>query len=459
MSCSYALRLGAGSLFAFLIFPLVFFECTVKTAPDTAFAVKAPETDAPVLTEPDADETPARARAARIARALDNRLLAAQVIVSGVDGREHLTGVMRVLLEECPSGGIMLFRYNLNTGNKGVQNLTEEISAFIRAQTVFSLSDSKESPSGDSGAEEKIAGTEEKAPGIPPFIAVDHEGGNVSRFMPGVAVLPPAASYWELAQNAGWERAAAQIEEDSFRAGVEIKTLGINVNFAPVAETLGGGNRDFLHNRSFGPDPSFTAEAAAAFIRGMERAGLLCVAKHFPGSAGPDPHRFPSVMDCGLDELSGLIAPFAALIKKGQGRALMAAHTLVPAIDSSNIASCSALVMNDWLRAELDFKGIIFCDDFSMVAASNPAAAISPAASVPAISPAGGGPGIRPEQAAVKALAAGADMVLVWPPDIRRTHRAIQAALADGSLSVERLREAAARIIFEKIQMGLIDGE
>jgi beta-N-acetylhexosaminidase len=121
----------------------------------------------------------------------------------------------------------------------------------------------------------------------------------------------------------------------------------------------------------------------------------------------------------------------------------MAAHTLVPAIDASNIASCSAAVMNDWLRAELGFKGLIFCDDFSMAAASNPAAASnSPASS---------------EQAAIKALAAGADMVLVWPPDIRRTHRAIQAALADGSLSVERLREAAARIVFEKIRMGLID--
>ncbi|MDR0487461.1 MAG: hypothetical protein LBG91_04365, partial [Treponema sp.] len=317
---------------AFLIFPLVFFGCGKRAVPDTV-RFTAVEIGAQVSTESDPEEASARARAARIASGLDNRRLAAQVIVSGIDGREHLTGAMRVLLEECPPGGIMLFRYNLNTSNEKIQNLIGETSALISAQTVFPGSD----------------GSGEIFSGIPPFAAVDHEGGSVSRFMPGIAVLPPAASYWELAQSAGQEQAAAQIEADSFRAGLEIKDLGINVNFAPVAETLSGENREFLDDRSFGPDPAFTARASAAFIRGMERAGLLCVAKHFPGSAGPDPHRFPSVMDCGLDDLAALTAPFAEQIQKGHCRALMAAHTLVPAIDASNIASCSAAVMNDWL--------------------------------------------------------------------------------------------------------------
>jgi len=102
--------------------------------------------------------------------------------------------------------------------------------------------------------------------------------------------------------------------------------------------------------------------------------------------------------------------------------------------------------MGDWLRQELGFEGIIVCDDFSMAAASVPVVA-------------GGQGGLKPEIAAVLSLAAGTDMVLVWPPDLRRTHRAIVAALGDGRLSRERLREAAERIIFEKIRMGLLHDE
>jgi beta-N-acetylhexosaminidase len=105
--------------------------------------------------------------------------------------------------------------------------------------------------------------------------------------------------------------------------------------------------------------------------------------------------------------------------------------------------------MNNWLRQELGFDGIIICDDFSFASAISPASVRGPAS-------AKGTDRIKPETAAVLSLAAGADMVLVWPPDIRRTHRAILAAINDGTLSYERLLEAATRIIFEKIRMGIM---
>jgi beta-glucosidase-like glycosyl hydrolase len=114
--------------------------------------------------------------------------------------------------------------------------------------------------------------------------------------------------------------------------------------------------------------------------------------------------------------------------------------------------------MNNWLRQELGFDGIIICDDFSMASVRGPASARIPAA-------AQGTDRIKPEVAAVLSLAAGADMVLVWPPDLRRTHRAILGALPsegglnDSTLSYERLLEAATRVIFEKIRMGLITNE
>ncbi|MDR2952718.1 MAG: glycoside hydrolase family 3 protein, partial [Treponema sp.] len=101
----------------------------------------------------------------------------------------------------------------------------------------------------------------------------------------------------------------------------------------------------------------------------------------------------------------------------------------------SKIASLSNVIMRDWLREELGFQGLIISDDFSMFAAGS----------------------LASEEAAIHSIIAGADMVLVWPPDIRKTHRAFVSALSDGKLPRERLVESAARIIREKIKMGLVD--
>jgi len=353
--------------------------------------------------------------AGRIAAALDDRQLAAQVIITGIDGKGTLPLHMQALLTECPTGGIMLFRYNLDTDTEAIQNLLAETVTLIASESVI------------------------------PFAGVDHEGGTVNRFRRGVADMPSAASYWEIAENEGKETALMHINTDSVNAGLAIKHLGINMNFAPVAEHLTEDNYDFLQDRSYGPDPVFAAEAAGAFITGMNQTGVLCVIKHFPGSAGTDPHYFSSVLPGDRDALTALAAPFAALIEKGLAQAIMISHSAVPALDNEHIASLSPVVMDEWLRQELGFAGIIICDDFSMAAASSP--------------PPAGGKGHSPEAAAVRSLIAGADMVLVWPPDLRRTHNAIQAALADGTLPRERLQEAAERIILEKIQMGLISEE
>ena len=346
-------------------------------------------------------------RAAGIAASLDNRRLAAQVLICGVDSRGTLSQAMRTLLTECPAGAIMFFRFNLNTSNDEIQNFLAEIADLVINES-----------------------------GIPPFMAVDHEGGEVNRFRPGVATLPSAFSYWELAEAEGWEAALERVKKDSFEAGRQINALGFNMNFAPVAEFLNEENSAFLRTRSYGPDPVFTANAASAFARGMEGAGVLPVVKHFPGNAGIDPHYHISVMYGDREVLDEQVTPFVQLVNEG-ARAIMVAHSLVPAVDSE-IASLSSVVMNDWLRRDLGFTGIIVSDCFAMTAAN----------------PSGGHFTI--EEAAISSLAAGADMVMVWPRDIRRTHRAIIAALENERLCRERLQEAASRVIFEKIRMGMI---
>ncbi|MDR0302816.1 MAG: glycoside hydrolase family 3 protein [Treponema sp.] len=343
-------------------------------------------------------------RAAEIAASLDDRLLAAQILISGIDGKGSLPAHMMTLLKESPPGGIMLFRYNLDADNDSIRSLVMQTA-------------------------ELIAGEAE----IPPFVAVDHEGGSVNRFRRGTADLPDASFYRELSIAEGEPAALTILEIDSIRAGRELNDLGINLNLAPVAEYMNDNNSVFLKSRSYGTDPLFTADAAAAFIRGMELAGVLCVIKHFPGSAGTDPHYSASVIGGDRDALDELVFPFTALVEKGCAKAVMVAHSAVPALDSK-IASLSQIVMQDWLRGDIGFQGIIIADDFSMAAAG----------------------GQNPEDAAILSVAAGANMIIVWQSDLKRTHSAFVSALADGRLSRERAREAAQRIIYEKILLGLM---
>jgi beta-N-acetylhexosaminidase len=362
-----------------------------------------------------------RQEAARIAASLDDRLLAAQVICGGIDGNAALAADMRAILTDCPPGAILLFRYNLNAEKDQVRAFIAECTALVAAAT-------EPAP-----AEAPAAGP----PRIPPLVAVDHEGGPVFRFGPGVARLPAAGSYGELARRQSRETALALVEEDARRSAREIRDLGITLNLAPLAEPLTSENAAFLAERSYGGDPAFVEAAAAAFIRGMAAGGIGCAAKHFPGSAGGDPHVAPATLTGDRERLTLLTRPFADLIRAGAVPALMVSHSRVPD-RGGEIASLSAAVIGDWLRGELGFTGLVIADDFSMAAA---------AAS-----------GLSPEAAALRSLAAGTDMVIVWPGNIRRTHRAILAGVRRGELSRERLREAAARIIGEKIRLGLIAG-
>ncbi|MCL2187021.1 MAG: glycoside hydrolase family 3 protein [Treponema sp.] len=354
------------------------------------------------------DSSPAidilRLRAAEITSSLDDNILAAQLLISGIDGSGSLNPGNREMLEQIPTGGIILFRYNLNTD-----------SGSIRAQL----------------AEAVTLITDVN--GIPPFVSVDHEGGVVNRFRRGIASLPSASSYRELSSEKGIINTLSQIETDSFNAGTELAGFGINLNFAPVAEPLINENLLFLEKRSYGHDPYFVTLCASAFIKGMENAGILCVVKHFPGSAGKDPHFSASILNMTKEDIDKVVMPFSSLIKNG-ARAIMAAHTKVPVIDDE-VASLSHAAMSLWLREELGFNGIIVSDDFTMAAAGD----------------------ITPENAAVRSVAAGSDMILVWPSHLKITHTAFISALEDGTLSRERLVDAAQRIIYEKLKMGLLE--
>jgi beta-N-acetylhexosaminidase len=326
--------------------------------------------------------------------------------MTGVVGRTFLNDSMKEILSNVPAGGIMLFRYNLDVTKNEVEKFLEECVNYI-----------------------------EDISGIIPFIAADHEGGLVHRFGVGVERLPSALSYWNMAQRDGWETALQTLEETALRSAKEIRELGITMNFAPVVEILTEDNRSFLVTRSYGPDQEFVSNAASAFIRSMNAAGIVSVIKHFPGNTGDDPHYDASVLNAEGHELELMIEPFRVIIEENQPPALMMSHVLVPAIDPDRIASLSPLAKNI-LRDELGFKGIIISDDFSMEAAAREF-------------------GIS--EAVVKALIAGSDMVMVWPNTVRAAHRAIIQALEEERLPRERLLEAVERILTEKIRFNLIN--
>jgi beta-N-acetylhexosaminidase len=374
-------------------------------------------------------------RAARIAAALDDSALASQVIMSGVDGSSRLGEDMGRVLRECPPGAVMLFRYNLNTPPAEARRF---IAQCAEAASVSALVPAAVVPIARAAAP---APAEPSAPVlIPPLIAADHEGGQVHRFGPGITRLPAAASWEELAEKEGREAALAALEAAAYASGREIRDLGLTLSLAPVAETLNDDNRRFLEDRGFSAEAGFTAAAAAAYIRGMERAGIGCVAKHFPGNSGTDPHRNTAVLSGSREELARAVSPFAALIRGASSggppvAGIMISHVLVPAWDSQRIGSFSPVLINQWLRGDLGFRGIVLADDFFMAAAAS---------------------FVDHEEAAILSLAAGADMVMAWPSGLQKLHRAILSALKQGTLSRSRLEEAAARIIAEKIRLGLL---
>ena len=344
--------------------------------------------------------------AAKIAASLNNKELAAQVLLSGIDGRQSLAPAMKSLLEQIPAGGIMLFRYNLNSQKDEVKKLLSETARVVK-----------------------------NAAGIQPFMAADHEGGLVHRFGPGIGRLPSALSFGQLAQNEGWDSALTRAGILYRRSAEEIRELGITMVLGPVAETLNTDNRVFLETRSYGPDPDFTQAAAAVFINSMGAHGIVSVVKHFPGNTAQDPHSGISVINADKAALDQMVKPFTGLIRNKELPALMLSHVMLPALDSRRNASLSRQVTG-WLRDELGFDGIIIADDYSMAAVS--------------------ALGLKPAELVVEALDAGVDMIMVWPQNIAVVHAAIVNALDEGRLSRTKLLEAASRIIAVKIRYGLI---
>lgn len=196
------------------------------------------------------------------------------------------------------------------------------------------------------------------------LIAVDHEGGRVQRFREGFTRLPPAARYQtgtdpaRLAEAAGWLMAA------------ELRAFDVDFSFAPVLDVECGLSQ-VIGDRAFAHDPDTATALALAFMRGMHRAGMAAVGKHFPGHGGvvEDSHLALPIDRRDFAELERRdLAPFRALIQAGlQG--IMPAHVVYEQIDAQP-AGFSPFWIREVLRRRLGFAGAVFSDDLSMAGAA-----------------------------------------------------------------------------------------
>jgi beta-N-acetylhexosaminidase len=267
-----------------------------------------------------------------------------------------------------------------------------------------------------------------KPGGAPLLIGTDQEYGVVTRVRDGVTMLPSAMGFGA-ARRPGLTEAAWQA------AGEELAAMGVNLDFAPVADTLGRQGSAVIGSRSFGDDPQANAAQVAAAVRGIQKAGVMAAIKHFPGhghTTGDSHDELPVVSQSQAQLVSQDWPPFAAGIDAGVG-AVMSGHLDVTSVDPGVPATFSHRLMTDVLRRQLKFTGVAVTDAMNM----------APAMTWPA--------GV----AAVKALNAGND-ILLMPPDISAARDGILAALKDGTLKRARLVEAATRVLTLKFRTGVL---
>lgn len=255
-------------------------------------------------------------------------------------------------------------------------------------------------------------------------VAVDEEGGDVTRLhaLDGSPVLGPAAL--------GAAGDLALTRETGAAIGTELAAAGIDLDLGPVADVNSDPDNPVIGTRSFGTDAAAAAAHTAAWVAGLQGAGVAACAKHFPGhgDTAQDSHLALPTVDVDLPTLLGReLAPFAAAVEAGVA-SVMTSHILVPAVDPALPATLSRPVLG-LLRDHLGYGGVLVTDALDMAGAS-------------------AGRGIP--EAAVLSLAAGADLLCLGADKdialVREVQAAIVAAVRSGRLAEERLVEAVDRI-------------
>jgi len=267
----------------------------------------------------------------------------------------------------------------------------------------------------DPGQVERLtAALDEARPGV--LIATDEEGGDVTRLEAATGSSYPSHLALGTVDDVGLTRSVARA------IGTDLRGVGVNFDFAPVADVNTNPDNPVIGVRSFGADPGLVSRHVVAFVEGLHAAGVAACAKHFPGhgDTSADSHL---ELPVARGDLHAHLAPFRAAVAAGVG-AIMTAHVLIPELGPEPATINPAAIR--LLREELGFEGAIVSDAVEM----RGVAALA-----------------GPEEAAVRALEAGVDAICLGPHlPLEPVHAAVEAAVSSGRLSAERLARSVLRI-------------
>jgi len=308
--------------------------------------------------------------------------------ITGVDTAVQAGDGTKKALEQYPVGGLIYFKKNIQS--------EEQIKKMIENSVSYCK--------------------------YPMFIAVDEEGGTVSRLADGLKL-----------ENVG-DMADIGNTGDTTKAYEAMKTVatymtgyGFNLNFAPVADVLTNEDNASIGDRSFGSDAATVAGMVTAAMNGLEENKVTACIKHFPGlgDASEDTHNGLVVVDKSIEELKQTeLVPFVSAIENGANM-IMIGHMSLPQISGDNTpATMSKEVISDLLRSELQFNGVVITDAMNMGAITEYYGA---------------------DEAAIRAFKAGADMVLM-PEDFELAYEGVIEAVKDGTISEDRINNSLKRV-------------
>ena len=333
--------------------------------------------------------------------ALDPARTPQQIEDPDAAGATALTDAMRATLARIPVGGVVLFGKNIADAG--------QLAAFT--------------------ADLQAAGR------VPLLLAVDEEGGAVARLANSGALDLPR---YESAAAVGAE--GPEAVRTMYRTiGGYLRDFGFALDFAPVADVNTNPDNPVIGSRAFSADPQTAAACVRAAVEGLGEAGVLACLKHFPGhgDTAQDSHEEAAVTEKTLAALrSGEWAPFAAGIAAGAPLVMVGhitAPNALPPAESDRLAGFSATVLNDWLRGELGFEGLVVTDSLAMGAITRR---------------------YSPGEAALAALQAGADLLLM-PADLEEAYTAVVQAVESGRWPESELDARVERILAAKRAAGL----
>lgn len=267
--------------------------------------------------------------------------------------------------------------------------------------------------------------------GLPAFLSVDEEGGTVARVAStGRFDVTDVGDMAKIGASGDVQQARQAGET----IGSYLSELGFNLDFAPDADVLTNPDNTVVKKRSFGSDPCVVSDMSLAVAQGLEQYQVYSVYKHFPGhgATAGDTHQGYAYTDKTLDELKqSELIPFENAIQNNAAF-IMAAHISAPRVTGDDTpASLSKTMITDILRGQMGYDGIVVTDAMNMGAVTEQ---------------------YTSAQAAVKALQAGADLVLM-PEDFQEAYQGVLDAVKDGTLTEQRINESVTRIVKVKVHM------